>query len=226
VTRLCPRLAPRLVAWLVARFDAPRLIATRLAPRLDATRLAPRLDSTRLTPRLDSTRLRVTRAGQHLGLLFPRLRFHGTFLVALPIATTFDAAAVNTTTRAIVRTAGAHDSTPSITTIANVRRRNDSQTTQIPARDTATRVVVDRTLALAGDKSVAVRLRGAPVLEDEPWLRTIGANEHHATAAIRPVRIVPGIVVDIHAEADTRRVVRIPVRVADVAVAIVAQERG
>src|SRR6185312_6436068 len=217
-----------------ARFDTPGLIAPGLAARLRA--------------RFDSAWLGVPRARLHLRLLVPRLliarlllqvplarRDHrtllgsGRVLIALAIATTIDAAAIRTTrTRcraAIVRTTSdAADGAHAVPTITHVGRRGDAQAIEIPARHTAARVVIHRTLALASDESIPVRLRVAPVLEDEAGLRTIGAHEHHTTAAVRPVRIVPGIVVHIHAEAHARVVVRIPVRITDVAVAVVAQE--
>src|SRR6266702_1528299 len=55
-------------------------------------------------------------------------------------------------------------------------------------------------------------------------LGTEWPNEHHAGAAIVPVRIVPGIVVHEHAETNARVVVRIPVRVAHIGVAVIAKK--
>src|SRR5262245_49108436 len=239
MARFGPRLIARLVARLVARFHAPRFVP-RLAPRLRA--------------RFDSARLGLTHAGLDLRLLIPRLallrllvarlllqvpparRHHRTVLrrwtilgvVVLPIASTIDAAAIKSTRRRatiVSRVASASaDRAHAVAAITHIGRRSDAKSVEIPPGHTAARIVIHRTLAFACDKSVAVGLRRAPVLEDEARLRTVGAHEHHATAAIGPVRIVPGIVVHIHAEANARVVIRIPIRIADVAVAVVAQE--
>src|SRR6266511_1074319 len=113
-----------------------------------------------------------------------------------------------------------------LTAVACVGRRNDADATDVPPREAPPGVVVHWPLSLPRYETVAAGLAGAPIFEDEPRLRLVRPPEHDPSPAVITVRVVPRIVVDHHPEAHARVVVGIPVRPADVAVTVVAEESG
>src|SRR6058998_835022 len=94
--------------------------------------------------------------------------------------------------------------------------------TQVPSAypHLAAAVVVHRTLRHARDE----QLRGLPVLEDEPRLRSERTREGDPCTAVGLIGVVVGVVEHDDPETDAAVIVRAPVGVAHVRVAVVAQE--
>src|SRR5881397_2729590 len=94
--------------------------------------------------------------------------------------------------------------------------------TQVPSAypHLAAAVVVHRTLRHARDE----QLRGLPVLEDEPRLRSERTREGDPCTAVVLIGVVVGVVEHDDPETDAAVIVRAPVGVAHVRVAVVAQE--
>ena len=107
-------------------------------------------------------------------------------------------------------------------TLPNDRRRDDASPPQVLAPDPglAATVVVHRALPHARHEDV----RALAVFEDEARLRPQGPREHHPRAAVVAIRVVIRIVENHDPEANAAVIVRAPIRVADVRVAVVAQE--
>src|SRR5213593_31551 len=104
----------------------------------------------------------------------------------------------------------------------DVGRRNDADTAEIasPYPHPTSPVVVHRALPHAREEVA----RALSIRKDEAWLGPQRPREHHPRATVVPVGVVVGIVEDHDPEADTGVVVRAPVRIAHVRVAVVAQE--
>src|SRR6266516_204150 len=225
------RIAPRLglPGLLAARLDLPGL----LAPWFDLSRLlAPRFD---VLPRLFASRFDLPRI---LPRLLPRGDDIGAPGIVRPVRPV-----------RVVRVLGmiATSPTPVVVTIvsgtfglprllgltrlprllaacAHIRGRNRADAADVAAGNTASPVVVHGSLAFPRHEAITVGLVGAPILENEPGLRAVRPPVHDAGAAIVAVRVVRGIVVHDHPEPDAGVVIRIPVRPADIRVAVVAQE--
>jgi len=234
-------LIPRLfVAWLcAARLLAARLLPPGLRSRLDALRLVAasvvpsRLYHTWFDPPLIITADRRLNAwllqpGRIIGPV-AALRPISVVQIIPTIRAVLTAAGLviaSTTDAALVRVTAAEVAAPAVAVVATAYdgRRNDPGAAEVASGDAPARVVVDRALALASDELLAARPAVAPVLKDEAWLGAIGPHEDDAIAAIVAIWVVPGIVVHVHPETHARRVVRVPGRVADVRVAVIAQE--
>jgi len=150
------------------------------------------------------------------------IRVVTTAVAAIVVPIVAVVAVVTTVVPAVVSAAGVAIVTRTLTTIPNTGRRNDADAAEIAPRHAAPRVVVYRALFLTRDEPLTAGSCGAPILEDVTRLRPVRPNEYDTTTAVVPVRIEPGIIVDVHPEPHAGGVVRIPRRVADVGVAIVA----
>src|SRR6185503_17737831 len=214
--------------FLLRRFPLRRGLPRRVATRLRLARLLPtRLDLSRLIAR-----------GQHLRPLGPRvvgpvgpvgLNRLGTARLSAAIgpdavtsATALPTVVVATVVWAIALTR--LSLTGAIAAVAHIGRGNAADATNIATGDPAASIVVHGPLALACDEPIPVGLVATPILEDEARLCPVRQPVDDAAAAVVPVRIVPGIVIHDDAEPDAGVVIRIPVRVAHIRVAVVAQE--
>src|SRR2546422_5039770 len=104
----------------------------------------------------------------------------------------------------------------------NVRRRDDARATEVTTAHAhvAPAIVAHGPLAHPRDEDV----RRLAVLEDEPGLGSVGAREDYPRAAVVPIRVVVRIIEHHDPKAHAGVIVGAPVRVAHVAVAVVAQE--
>src|SRR6266571_4967017 len=204
--------------WIAARLGLPGLFGARLglsrllAPRFDLPRLVPRL-----LPRGDDIGppgivrpVRVVRMVRVLRMIATS----PTPVVVTIVSGTFRLAGLFGRPRWARAPAA----------VAHIRGRNRADAADVATGDPASPVVVHGPLTLPRHEAVTVGLVAAPILEDEPGLRAVWPPVHDAGAAVVAVRVIPGIVVHDHPEADAGVVIRIPVRPAYIRVAVVAQE--
>src|SRR5437867_3348149 len=103
-------------------------------------------------------------------------------------------------------------------------RRNNAPAAQVGPAHAASLVVVDRALPFAAQESGVVP--AGPVPEDEAGLRTQWPREDHPGATVIAVRVVIGVVEHDDAEPHARIRIRIPVGIAGIRMAVVAEEAG
>src|SRR5690242_10543539 len=227
---LAARLGPWLVAWrrlLAARLGAWSFIRRRPAVRL----LWPRgvnlsvgalptiltVAIARLVAALGP--VRPVRLRWTVGLRAP-VRLIGPIRPRKPVLTTI------VVTVGSIRPLPAAPTVVVITLIAGdgplARGRNHADTAKISTTDAdiPAPVVVHGPLTHPRDEG----LRALSVPEDESGFGALGTREHDARAPVIAVRVVVRIVVDHDPEAHARVIVRAPVRIAHVAMAVVAQE--
>src|SRR5207249_97133 len=106
----------------------------------------------------------------------------------------------------------------------NFGRRDDARATEVTTAHAhvAPAIVAHGPLAHPRDEGV----RRLAVLEDEPGLGSVGAREDYPRAAVVPIRVIVRIIEPHDPKAHAGVIVGAPVRVAHVAVAVVAQEPG
>src|SRR5438309_4176516 len=103
-------------------------------------------------------------------------------------------------------------------------RRNDAPAAQIGTAHAAALVVVDRALPFTAQDSAVVP--AGPVPEDEAGLGTQGPREDNPGATVVAVRVVIGVVEHYDAEPHARVRIRVPVGIAGIRMAVVAEGGG
>src|SRR5690348_6072062 len=227
---LAARLGPWLVPWwrlLAARLGPWSLVLRRAAFRLlwpsglirsiGALPTILTVAVARLVAALGP--VRPVRLRWTVGLRAP-VRLIGPIGPRKPIPTT------SVVTVGSIRSLPAAPTVVVITLIAGggplARGRNHADTAKISTTDAdiPAPVVVHGPLTHPRDEG----LRALSVPEDESGFGALGTREHDARATVIAVRVVVRIVVDHDPEAHARVIVRAPVRIAHVAMAVVAQE--
>src|SRR5947199_5543244 len=222
------RLGPRLTArgWRLAsrltargrRVSAPGLLRGRSALRL---RRGPRgpVQTTGLVPVIGLVRPVVMLGLPGLVAMLRLVRLVATLGLVGPIAMLglVGPTAAPAVVVSLILGAGA---TPGW---LNVGRRDDARATEVTTAHAhvAPAIVAHGSPAHPRDEGV----RRLAVLEDEPGLGSVGAREDYPRAAVVPIRVIVRIIEHHDPKAHAGVIVGAPVRVAHVAVAVVAQER-
>src|SRR5919198_4881449 len=208
--RLIARLIPRLVPGFDTARLIPRLVA-RFVARLDSTRFNARL-APRVATRFHATWLDDHRTVDWRGVIRPVATSPAALVIVpviavIAVVATIIAAIVLVVARPIgpltpavsavvVAIVAVIVAAPTVVVaviagairapiaIAHDRGRNDAEPAEITTGHAAPCIVVDRPLTLARDEALTARAIRAPILEDEPRLRTIWPHEHDAAAAI------------------------------------------
>jgi hypothetical protein len=106
--------------------------------------------------------------------------------------------------------------------LAHIGHRDGTTAAQVDATDPATSIVIHRTLPLAGHEAIVAN--ATAVLEDETRLGPERTGEDHSPAAVVPIGVVVGVIVDHDPEPHTGVRVRVPVAIAGIAVAVITEE--